>query len=140
MQENTENNQLIKAGAAMFFLWGVLHLYAGYLTAIPFFSEGAGANLGILGVEIGDAPFSPALVAAGHLALNFGIDLAGYGVLAIWFSWFLWDGRLIKLSFWVNTVMLGIADAALIYSLLLPGYSPILEGRRGQPFTSLASS
>lgn len=131
MEDCTRINRLIKVGATMFFLWGVLHVYAGYLTAVPFFTEGPGKNLGILGVEIGAGSLDPALVAAGHLALNFGIDLAGYGVLAIWFSWFLWRGKLIVLSFWVNTVMLGIADAAFIYSLLVPGYSPILEGLAG---------
>lgn len=124
-------NRLIKIGAMMFFLWGVLHLFAGYLITEPFFTQGVGHNLAVLGLEKPTIPLDQLTHAASHLALNFGFDLAGYGVLAIWFAWFLWQGRHIQLSFWVLTIMLGIADLAFIYSLLLPGYSPLLEGIAG---------
>jgi hypothetical protein len=65
-------NRLVKAGAILFGLWGVLHVIAG-LSGIP--SAG----------DIGKA--SP---VGGAIALDFAIILAGYGVLAIWGAALLW--------------------------------------------------
>lgn len=123
-------NAWIKTGTIMFFLWGVLHMYAGGLMSIPFFTQGPGANLAVIGIAM-DKPLSPDLIASSHIALNFGLDLAGYGVLAIWLSVMMWQGRNMLLNYTMLVVMLGIADAAFIYSLLMPGYSPLLEGIAG---------
>lgn len=123
-------NRFIRTGAMMFFLWGALHIYAGLLIALPFFETGPAATLAVFGVQFSE-PLSHPSLAASHVALNFGFDLAGYGVLAIWLAIYIWRGEQIRRHFAVIAVMLGIADAAFIYSLLLPGYSPLLEGIAG---------
>jgi hypothetical protein len=102
--------------------------------SVPFLLNGPGANLALFGVALGDGGLSEVARLASHVTLNFGIDLAGYGLLAIWLSWFLWNARLVSLTYWLAVVMLGIADAGFIYSLLLAGYSPLLEGLAGPIF------
>lgn len=123
-------NIWIKLGAAMFFLWGLLHVYAGGLMSVPFFTVGPGANLAVVGFAVGE-PLSPFERVASHITLNFGLDLAGYGILAIWCAANLLRNRNVFFSFALLVVMLGISDGAFIYSLLLPGYSPLIEGLPG---------
>ena len=123
-------NGWLKSGAAMFFLWGVLHVYAGGLMSIPFFTSGAGSNLAVVGFGLAE-PLSSFERVASHITLNFGLDLAGYGILAVWLSINLFRGQHMKLSFALLVVMLGISDGAFVYSLLLPGYSPLAEGLPG---------
>ena len=61
------------------------------------------------------------------------LDLAGYGILAIWFALHLFQRRHTVFSFALLVVTLGISDGSFIYSLLLRGYSPLVEGLSG-PF------
>jgi len=123
-------NRAMRTGAALFFLWGILHVYAGVAISFPFIIEGPGSNLALFGIAVGNTLSSLELLGS-HITMNFGFDLMGYGILAIWLSFYLWIGRFVKLSFWICVVLLGIADTAFIYSLLLPGYSPLLEGFAG---------
>ncbi|MFZ9034887.1 MAG: hypothetical protein ACO2ZM_02030 [Francisellaceae bacterium] len=114
------NNKSLKTSAIMFILWGILHLYAGLGLAIPYWSSGAGSMWAMFGYN--PEKISGLLEVASHVALNFGIDLAGYGLLAIILAIFIFKNRYVKYSFWILVVMLGIADLAFVYALLIPGY------------------
>ncbi len=100
----------------MFFLWGLLHVIAGFLLAVPFFADGISGLWSFYDFGLAPEDITPVLVAASHVALNFGFDLAGYGVLAIILSWFIWKNHMVVASFWILVIMLGIADVAFIYA------------------------
>ncbi len=115
----------------MFFLWGLLHVIAGLLLVAPFFADGISGLWSFYGFGIEPEDITPVLVAASHVALNFGFDLAGYGVLAIILSWFIWKSRMVVASFWILVIMLGIADVAFIYAQMMPGYVSLAKGVLG---------
>ncbi len=49
----------------------------------------------------------------------YSILLGGYGVLSIWAT--IWSLRGQRSGFWLNTIMLGIAQLAIVYGLIIPG-------------------
>ena len=63
---------------------------------------------------------------ASHIALDFSIVLLGYGVLAIWAAQLAWRGH--ALGVWLKTILLGIADAAFVIALMIPGHVPASKG------------
>jgi hypothetical protein len=120
-------NRVAQTGAAIFVLWGVLHLVVGLIGAFAFASSGPAGVFSGFGAAPVAAELTPTLVLAGHIALDFSLVLAGYGVLAIWAAVLIWRGQ--RLGFWLNTVMLGIADGSFIIALMLPGFiSPAAGG------------
>ncbi len=67
------------------------------------------------------------VAAAADIALDFSIVLVGYGVFMIWAARLMWRGQ-VMLGWWLNTVLLGIADAAFVIALMIPGHVPLSEG------------
>lgn len=121
--------KLMRLGAVFFLAWGLLHIAVGLGGAAAFFTEGPLGALSATDLAIASDEVRLALERAGHIALDFSLILAGYGVLAIWGAVLIWRGQ--RLGFWLNTVMLGIADAAFVYALMLPGYISVAEGILG---------
>jgi hypothetical protein len=126
-----KQDNYLKSGAIMYFLWGLLHVIAGFLLVVPFFADGIEGLWGFYGFGLKPEDITPVLVAASHVALNFGFDLAGYGVLAIILSWFIWKSHMVVTSFWILVIMLGIADVAFVYAQMMPGYVSLAEGIPG---------
>lgn len=126
--------RLARAGAVIFALWGLLHLVAA-LTGIVGYAQG-GAT-GVLTTYAGpSAPVqqSRALELAGGIGLNYALDLAAFGLLGIWVAVMIWRGQ--TLGFWLGAVVLGMADAAFVLALVVPGYVPVADGFVG-PFLYL---
>jgi hypothetical protein len=99
-----------KLGAALFVCWGLLHFTAAY---------------GVYKL----AQNSPATMAQGRLMQTafYLVALAATAiVLAITLNW-----RNDRLGFWVNAVMVGIADIPFILFVLVPGYVPWWPGLLG---------
>ena len=120
-------NALVKAGAVFFVLWGLLHIAVGLSTAGQFITSGPAGVFSGFGASPSPSEVGPALQLAGHIALDFGLILAGYGLLAIWAALLIWRGQ--RLGFWLATVMLGVADGAFIVALMVPGFiSPAAGG------------
>lgn len=126
-------------GAWLFVLWGVLHVWVGaegihqYLT---------GGTSGLWNMLIGGRAVSReafvhvtdpvTLFAQGQLILNFCIDVGGYGVLGFFVAWLIlrrasWTGYLIGL------VVIGIADLAFLFALVVSGVIEFNAGTLGGP-------
>ena len=99
-----------KLGAALYVCWGLLHFTAAY---------------GVYKL----AQNSPATMAQGRL-MQTAFYLAAFAttatVLAITLNW-----RNDRLGFWVNGVIVGIADIPFILFVLIPGYAPWWPGLLG---------
>ena len=119
-------SRLVKAGAILFVLWGVLHVAVGVVNTISYVTRGPLGLLSTFGwaTDARDAGNNVALAA--HIALDFSIVLVGYGVLAIWAARLMWRGQ--ALGFWLNTILLGIADAAFVIALMVPGHVSVAQG------------
>ena len=99
-----------RLGAALYVCWGLLHFTAAY---------------GVYKL----AEDSPATIAQGRL-LQTAFYLAAIAataiVLALSLNW-----RNDRLGFWVNGVMVGLADIPFILFVLIPGYAPWWPGLLG---------
>ena len=99
-----------KIGAALYVCWGLLHFTAAY---------------GVYKL----AQNSPAAIAQGRLmqtAFYLAVFAATAIVLAVTLNW-----RNDRLGFWINGIMVGIADIPFILFVLIPGYAPWWPGLLG---------
>ena len=99
-----------KIGAIFYVLWGLLHFTAAF---------------GVYKL----AQNSPATMAQGRL-MQTAFYLAAFATAAIIFAVTL-NWRNDRSGFWVNGIMVGIADVPFILFVLVPGYSPWWPGLLG---------
>ena len=92
-----------KLGAALYVCWGLLHFTAAY---------------GVYRL----AQSSPATMAQGRL-MQTAFYLTAFAATAIVLA--------LTLGFWLNGVMVGIADIPFILFVLIPGYAPWWPGLLG---------
>lgn len=98
-----------KLGAILYVCWGLLHFSAAY---------------GVFKL----AQNSPAMLQARLMQTAF--YLAAFATAAIIFAITL-NWRNDRFGFWVNCVMVGIADIPFILFVLVPGYAPWWPGLLG---------
>lgn len=99
-----------KLGAVLYVCWGLLHFTAAY---------------GVFKL----AQNSPPAMAQGRLMQN-AFYLAAFATAAIIFAITL-NWRNDRLGFWVNAVIVGVADIPFILFVLIPGYAPWWPGLLG---------
>lgn len=128
-----------KVGAGLFALWGVLHVWVGVEGARQYLTKGTRA---IWAMFLGGAN-APASAyqyptdavtsnVQGHLALNFAIDVGGYGLLGLAVAWMIW-----KQGSWVayllGVVVIGVADLAFLFTQVTTGLIEANAGTVGGP-------
>ena len=99
-----------KLGAVVYVVWGLLHFTSAY---------------GVFKL----AQNSPAAMAQGRL-MQAAFYLATFATAAIIFAITL-NWRNDRFGFWLNAVMVGIADIPFILFVLMPGYVPWWPGLLG---------
>jgi hypothetical protein len=99
-----------KIGALFYICWGLLHFTAAY---------------GVFKL----AQSSPANMAQGRL-MQTAFYLAAFATGAIIFAITL-NWRNDRLGFWINAVMVGVADIPFILFVLVPGFAPWWPGLLG---------
>jgi hypothetical protein len=99
-----------KLGAVLYVCWGLLHFTAAY---------------GVFKL----AQNSPPAVAQGRL-MQTAFYLAAFATAAIMIAITL-NWRNDRFGFWVNALMVGIADIPFILFVLIPGYAPWWPGLLG---------
>ena len=116
-----------KVGAALFALWGVLHVWVGYAGVQTFLTQGTREQWEMLigGERVPKAAFQHTTDAAtafahSHLILNFCLDVGGYGVLGFFVAWLLY-ARGSWLGYLLGVFVIGIADLAFLFGLVTPG-------------------
>jgi hypothetical protein len=117
----------VKIGALIFLLWSILHIWVGFEGLTGFFSgDPKFALAGLVGgvnvpKESFEFPSDPNLIKAiSHLILNFTIDVGGYGVLGLFVAYQLWTRSSWK-AYFLGFVIIGIADMAFLFSMVVPG-------------------
>ena len=105
----------------MFVLWAVFHMAIGVYHTLLFSTQGPQSMFTTaygMPLTAGDMEDPARLLGADAIEV-YSILLFGYGVLGIWATVLLLQGQ--RLGFWLNTVMMGIAQIAVLYGLIIPG-------------------
>lgn len=120
-----ESTRLNQTGAALFVLWGVIHILIGASALVSFYTAGpiemfAQAELTVEPQEMGAT-----LEHVANIIAEYYFDLVALGILAIIVGVTLvWEND--PLGFWINLIVLGIADFAFLFLEIVPGYQPLL--------------
>jgi hypothetical protein len=96
-----------RIGAVMYVLWGLLHIVA----AFKVYSLGQALEQGMLQGRIFQGAWSLLFFAV------FGI------VVAVLYNW-----KNNKMGYWLNLVVVSVADVGFIITILLPAYLPVSPG------------
>ena len=128
-----------KAGAVLFTLWAVLHLWVGFEGIHQYLTSGAPGLWNMLtgGSAAPRETFQHATNgmtanAQAHLILNFCIDVAGYGVLGLVVGYLIWF-RGSWTAYFLGLIIIGIADLAFLFSMVTPGIIELNAGTLGGP-------
>ena len=96
-----------RAGAVFYVLWGLLHLYAAWIS----FNAGAGI----------DDPFAVSKLQQN--GWNLGAISFACIAIAVLLNW-----RNSRLGYWLNLIMVSVTDIGFIVLVLLPGVSQDILG------------
>ena len=120
-------NTMTKAGAALFLLWGILHIWVGFEGLHQYLTAGTAAqwNMLIGGRAMPREAFQPAtdaatLFAQGQLILNFTMDVGASGVLGLIVAWMMWK-QPSWLAFALGAGVIGIVDLSFLVILVMSG-------------------
>jgi hypothetical protein len=105
----------------MFGLLAIFNIAIGVYHTILFASQGAGSLFSAAwGIPVSAAEMRDSARLLGSDAIEvYSILLGGYGVLSLWATVASLRGQ--RSGFWLNTVMVGIAQLAILYGLIVPG-------------------
>ena len=128
-----------KAGAWLFVLWGVLHIWVGYEGIHQYLTNGTS---GLWSIVVGgsNAPRAAFVhttdpvtaFAQGQLLLNFCIDVGGYGVLGLAVAWLILN-RASWAAYFIGLFVIGICDLTFLFSLVTSGVIELNAGSVGGP-------
>lgn len=122
---NRQPNRLTRIGAGLFVLWGIAHIIVGIAPLVSFFTSGPAAMFAHAELRVEPSGVDAALNHAAHLVAEYYFDITALGILAIIVSvGLIWKNR--PLGFWINLIVLGIADASFFSLEILPGYQPLI--------------
>ena len=128
-----------KIGAYVFMLWSVLHVFVGIEGVHQYLNGGTTGlwNMLIGGSAVSRSAFvhatDPAtLFAQGQLMLNFCIDVGGYGVLGFFVAWLILR-RASWVGYFLGLIVIGIADLAFLFAMVVPGVIELNAGTIGGP-------
>ena len=99
-----------RIGAVLYILWGLLHIVA----AFKVYSLGQTLEQGMLQGRIYQGAWNLLFFAV------FGI------VVAVLYNW-----KNNQMGYWLNLVVVSVADVGFIITILLPGYLPVFPGAIG---------
>ena len=102
-----------KIGAILYVLWGVLHIKA----ALDGFSLGASVNPGLIRGKLNQGAWDLLFFALASIAI------------AILFNW-----KNDAKGYWINVILVSIADIGFIIFVLVPGYVSFFPGILGPVF------
>ena len=116
-----------KVGAALFALWGVLHLWVGYEGTRLYFASPAQDQWRMF-IGGAKAPFEgfrfPTDAETAHvhanMILNFCYDVAGYGLLGLLVAWLL-HRRASWIAYLIGTFLVGFCDLSFTFLQMTSG-------------------
>ena len=116
-----------KVGAALFVLWGVLHVWVG-VEGINLYLHGSTADQWTLltgGSKVPREAFVHAtdpttLFAHSQVLLNFCIDVGGYGVLGLAVAWMIAKNASWA-AYFIGLFVIGICDLTFLFAMVTSG-------------------
>ena len=102
-----------KIGSALYVIWGLLHIVA----AVQEFMLGASLEFGLVQGKINQGAWELLFVALTSI------------IIAVVYNW-----RNNRLGYWINILMVSIADIGFIIFVFLPGHVTFLTGILGPVF------
>ena len=139
ISEKVQIGSAAKMGAALFILWGILHIWVG-LEGIHQYLTGDAKNLWNMLIGGINAPRSAFQHTADsmtahaqiQLILNFCIDVGGYGVLGIVVAYLIltqasWS------AYFIGVIVIGIADLTFLFAMVTSGIIELNAGTIGGP-------
>lgn len=133
-------NNAIKIGAIAYVIWGVLHIYVGYIGVNQYTTD---PNRGLWSALIGGdkmpidqfqfATDSMTLKVTANFILNFCLDVAGYGLLGILLGVILWKNTKPWLAYFIGLFIIGLADLSFLFLQVTPGHIKGDLGTYGGP-------
>ena len=128
-----------KIGAALFVLWGILHIWVGFEGIHQYLSGDSKKLWDMLigGINAPRALFqhttdSMTAHAQMQLILNFCIDVGGYGVLGIVVAYLIW-AQASWSAYFIGVFVIGIADLAFLFAMVTSGIIELNAGTIGGP-------
>jgi len=128
-----------KIGAALFILWGVLHIWVGAEGVHQYLIGDSKDmwNMLIGGSAVPRAAFqhttdATTAFAHKHLLLNFCIDVGGYGVLGIALAYLIWQ-QASWAAYFLAVFIIGIADLTFLFTQVTSGMIELNAGTVGGP-------
>ena len=108
--DNTDVKLFAKLGAITYVLWGLLHIHAARLV----YTLGQTLEPGIVQGRIYQDAWNLLFFAL------FGI------IVAVFLNW-----KNSRIGYWLNLIVVSVADIGFIVAVLLPGYVPLVPGGLG---------
>jgi hypothetical protein len=123
-----KTNLAIKIGSALFGLLALFHISIGAYHTVLYATLGRVSMFtDAYGIAASPADMQDPARFLGSDAIEvYSVLLLGYGVLSLWAIALTLRGD--RLGFWLNTIIVGVAEVAITYALVLPGH---LTGANG---------
>lgn len=130
----------IKIGSIAYVIWGILHIYVGYIGVSQYITD---PNKGLWSALLGGdkmpvekfqfATDPMTLKVTANFILNFCLDVAGYGLLGILLGVMLWKNSKPWLAYFIGLFIIGIADLSFLFLQVTPEYIKGDLGTYGGP-------
>ena len=118
---------MAKAGAILWAIWGLLHVWVGYEGVHQYVGAGVRGQWATLigGARVRRETFEYATDAGtafahSQLILNFCLDVGGYGVLGLFIAWMVW-AHASWMAYLIGLVAVGVADLSFLFALVTSG-------------------
>ena len=142
--KNIENqrgiNNAIKIGSIAYVIWGILHIYVGYIGISQYVAD---PNKGLWSALIGGdkmpvekfqfATDPMTLKVTANFILNFCLDVAAFGLLGILLGIMLWKNAKPWLAYFIGFFIIGLADLSFLFLQVTPGHIKGDWGTYGGP-------
>lgn len=124
-------NKSVKIGAALFVLWGVIHVLGGGMIVAAALSGPPAKALAMMGTSVNQTELATVPGGIVNAVIQFhGFNILWMGIVSIAVAIFL-NWRNSRIGFWVNLAVIGFADLGLILFLIVPGYMSWSDGLIG---------
>ena len=133
-------NTAVKIGSIAYVIWGILHIYVGYIGVSQFITD---PNRGLWSALLGGdkmpvdkfqfATDPMTLKVTANFILNFCLDVAGYGFLGILLGIMLWKNTKPWLAYFIGFFIIGLADLSFLFLQVTPGHIKGDLGTYGGP-------
>ncbi len=140
MENQNKLHTAVKIGSLAYVLWGVLHLYVGFMGISLYITDPdrglwssliGGDKMPVDKFQFATDPMT--LKVTANFILNFCLDVAGYGLLGMLLGVMLWKKSKPWLAYFIGLFIIGVADLSFLFLQVTPGHIKGDWGTYGGP-------